>query len=194
MVESREVEKRDIYPSIREDYFAGYGDGYGLDANSMLRTQTSGATLRAIQGQQPPVRLITAGRVFRPGEKEDELHLKVFHQLDLICVEPGASVSSLKATLEQVLTVVLNNVDVRYRECDYGLVDDGMDVDVKVERDWLAVAGCGILKPAMLREAGRDPRQVGGYAFGLGLEKLAQLKLGLKNVHELWGPPYLQPA
>ena len=194
IVESREVEERDIYPSIRREYFAGYGDGYSLDANSMLRTQTSGATLRAIQGREPPVRLITAGRVFRPGEEEDELHLKVFHQLDLICVEPGVSVDILKATLKQVLSAVLGTVDVRYRECDYGWVDGGMDVDVKTKQDWLAVAGCGMLKPAMLREAGHDPQQVNGYAFGLGLERLAQLKLGLESIHELWRPPYLQPA
>ena len=61
------------------------------------------------------------------------------------------------------------------------------------DKGWRSVAGCGMLKPAMLREAGHDPDQVQGYAYGLGLERLAQLKLGLKSIHELWRRPYLQP-
>ena len=194
VIESREVEERDIYPSIREAYLSECGGGYYLDPETILRTHTAGATLRAIQGRKPPVRLITAGRVFRPSDKEDEMHLKVFHQLDLICVESRVSVETLKTTLERVLTAVLNTTEIRYRESDYGWVDSGMDVEAKAGQEWSDVAGCGMLKPAMLREAGHDPSQVSGFAFGLGLERLAYLKLGLKSIYQLWRPPYLQPA
>ena len=193
VIESREVEERVIYPSIQEAYFSGYGDGYRLDAESILRTQTSGATLRAIQGRQPPVRLLTAGRVFRPEQEEDDQHLKVFHQLDVVCVDRDVSLDELQTTLAKVLKVVLGTVEVRYRACDYGWVEQGMDVDVRVKGKWVAVAGCGMLKPVMLREAGHDPEQVQGYAYGLGLERLALLKLGLKSIHELWRRPYLRP-
>ena len=193
-IESSEIEERDIYPSIREAYLSEYGGGYSLNPETMLRTHTTGATLRAIQGREPPVRLITAGRVFRPGETEDDLHLKVFHQLDLICVEAGVSMECLRATLERVLTSVLGAVEVRYRESDYRWVDCGMDVDVRVNGKWLSMAGCGMLKPAMLGEAGHDPSEVGGFAFGLGLERLAQMRLGIDSIHELWRPPYVQPA
>jgi phenylalanyl-tRNA synthetase alpha chain len=137
--------------------------------------------------------LLTAGRVFRPDE-EDDRHLKVFHQLDLVCVERDASPDRLRDTLEKVLFAVLDSVEVRYRDFDYGWVDHGMDVDAKVDETWQAVAGCGMLKPAMLRDAGYDPDQVGGYAFGLGLERLAQLKLGLESIHQLWRHPYLRPG
>ena len=194
IIESSEIEQRDIYPSIREAYLSEYGGGYRLDPETMLRTHTTGATLRAIQGRKPPVRLMTAGRVFRPDEREDAQHLKVFHQLDLICVEAGASIETLRTTLERVLTSVLDTVEVRYRESDYRWVDRGMDVDVKMNGEWLGVAGCGLLKPAMLSEAGHDPTKVDGYAFGLGLERLAQLRFGIKDIHELWRPPYVQPA
>ena len=194
IIESSEIEPREIYPSIREAYLSEYGGGYCLDPETMLRTHTTGATLRAIQGRKPPVRLITAGRVFRPGEEEDDLHLKVFHQLDLICVESDASIDTLKMTLQRVLGAVLNTVEIRFREAVYRWVDKGMDVAVKVNGEWLGVAGCGMLKPAMLGEAGHDPTKVGGYAFGLGLERLAHLRLGLKSIHELWRPPYVQPA
>ena len=190
-IESSEIEPRDIYPSIREAYLLEYGGGYCLDHETMLRMHTTGATLRAIQGREPPVRLLTAGRVFRPSEMEDDSHLKVFHQLDVICVDEAASLEGLRTTLERVIRSMLGSVDVRYRESDYRWVDSGMDVDVKVNQEWLGMAGCGMLKPAMLGEAGHDPSHVGGFAFGLGLERLAQVKLGLDSIHELWRPPYV---
>lgn len=193
-IESSEIEPRDIYSSIREAYLLEYGGGYCLDSETMLRMHTTGATLRAIQGREPPVRLLTAGRVFRPSEMEDDSHLKVFHQLDLICVDEAASLEGLRTTLERVIRSVLGSVDVRFRESDYRWVDSGMDVDVKVNQEWLGMAGCGMLKPAMLGEAGHDPSHVGGFAFGLGLERLAQVKLGLDSIHELWRPPYVQPT
>ena len=192
VIESREVEDKEIYPSIQESYFAGYALGYHLDTESMLRTQTSGATLRAIKGRRPPVRLLCAGRVYR-AVGEDAHHLKVFHQLDGVCVAKAASLDELRATLSRLLATVLGPREFSYREEDFGFVDHGMEVYGAFEDRWRSIAGCGMLKPAMLREAGHDPDRVQGYAYGLGLERLAQLKLGLKSVHELWHRPYLQP-
>ena len=191
VIESREIEEKEIYPSIRKPYFSGSINGYHLDDESMLRTHTSGATLRAIQGRQPPIRLLTAGRVYRANQ-EDEQHLKVFHQLDGICVAGNASLKELRETLNKLFSQMLGSVGIRYREIDYGWVNQGMEVDVKINDKWRDVAGCGILKPEMLRDAGHDPGQVRGYAYGLGLERLAQLKLGLKSMQELWCSPYLQ--
>ena len=193
VIESREVENKEIYPSIQESYCAGYALGYHLDAESILRTQTSGTTLRAIKGRHPPVRLLAAGRVYR-AVGEDEHHLKVFHQLDGVCVAENASLDELRATLTHLLSAVLGSIEFSYREEDLGFVDHGMEVHCAFEdKGWRSIAGCGMLKPAMLREAGHDPDQVQGYAYGLGLERLAQLKLGLKSIHELWRRPYLQP-
>ena len=192
VIESREVEDKAIYPSIQESYYAGYGVGYHLDTESMLRTQTSGATLRAIKGRRPPVRLLCAGRVYR-AVGEDEYHLNVFHQLDGVCVTKSASLVELRATLTHLLSTVLGPIELSYRDEDFGFVDHGMGVYGAFEDSWLELAGCGMLKPAMLREAGHDPDHVEGYAYGIGLERLAQLKLGLKSVHELWRRPYLQP-
>ena len=192
VIESREVEDKEIYPSIQESYFAGYGVGYHLDTESMLRTQTSGATLRAIKGRRPPVRLLCAGRVYR-AVGEDDHHLKVFHQLDGVCVAGAASLDELRATLSRLLSTVLGPIELSYREEDLGFVDHGMEVYGAFEDRWRSIAGCGMLKPAMLREAGHDPDRVQGYAYGIGLERLAQLKLGLKSIHELWRRPYLQP-
>lgn len=192
VIESSEVEEKDVYASIRDSHAAGYVGAYHLDDESMLRTQTSGATLRAIAGREPPIRLLTAGRVYR-ADREDDQHLKVFHQLDGICVSADASLEELQATLQRLLRAVMDTGDVRYRECDFGWVDQGMEVDVELAGMWQEVGGCGMLKPAMLRDAGHDPGQVQGYAYGVGLERLAQLKLGLRSIRELWRPPYLQP-
>lgn len=192
MIDSSEVEENEIYPSIQQSYVSRL-NAYQLDSKHVLRTQTSGATLRAIKGRKTPIRLLTAGRVFRP-VREDEQHLKVFHQLDGICVAPNTSQDELKTTLIKAITAVLGPVEIRFHEADYGWVDQGMDIEVKANDKWIDVAGCGMLKPEMLKEAGHDPIHIQGYAFGFGLERLAMLKLGLKNVHDLWRPPYVQPV
>ena len=191
-IETREIEEADIYPSLREAYASVSADAYWLDDKTVLRTQTTWSALRAIKGRVTPVRLITAGRVFRHCEEEDDLKRRVFHQLDLACVARGVSACDLKVIVERVLATALNAVEVRYRKCEYGWVDAGMSFDVRSGPDWIALGGCGMLKPAMLAEAGCDPGEADGYVLGLGLERLAQVELGLGSLRELWLPPYLQ--
>ena len=142
VIESREVEDKEIYPSIQESYLAGYALGYQLDAESVLRTQTSGATLRAIKGRRPPVRLLCAGRVYR-AVGEDDHHLKVFHQLDGVCVARAASLVELRATLTRLLSTVLGPIDLSYREEDLGFVDHGMEVCCAFEDRWRSIAAVG---------------------------------------------------
>ena len=193
-IEVGEIEEADIYPSIRQAYDSMSADAYRLDDETVLRTQTTWAALRAIKGRTPPVRLITAGRVFRSRDEEDDLHLRVFHQLDLVCVMQGVSTCDLKAMVVRVLATVLNEAEVRYRQSDYDWVDAGMAFDVRSGQDWIALGGCGMLKPAMLAEAGYEPDDVSGYAIGLGLERFAQVELGLRSLRELWRPPYMRFA
>ena len=193
-IETTEIEGADLYPSIHKAYASASANAYRFDDRTVLGTQTTWAALRAIWERTPPVRLIAAGRVFRHCEDEDDLQLRVFHQLDLACVAQGVSVCDLKAMVERVLTTVLNAADVRYRQSDYGWVDAGMEFDIKSGQDWTALGGCGMLKSAMLAEAGYKPGEAGGYALGIGVEKLAQVELGLSSLRELWRPPYLQFA
>ena len=191
VIESSEIEEKIIYKSIQERYWK-QTEAYHLDAEHVLRTQTSGATLRAIRGRGAPIRLLTAGRVFRP-VREDEQHLRVFNQLDGICVASDATHAKLVETLGRLLTGVLGKVETRFSDTDYGYVDHGMDVDVSRSGTWISVAGCGMLKPEMLREAGHDPERTRGFAFGLGLEHLAMVRYGVSTADELWRPPYVQP-
>lgn len=191
MVESREVEKKEIYPSIMDAYYKNSDTyGYHLDSGTMLRTQTSGAVLRAIVARKPPVRLLVAGRVYRT-DLEDDDHLKVFHQLDGICVSSEASLDEMKYTCQKIISVVLGTTELRYQDCEYGWIDNGMEIEARINGSWRSVIGCGMLKPSMLSEAGYDPKEVKGYGYGVGLERLAQLKLGLKTISELWRSPYV---
>ncbi len=193
MVESREVEKKDIYPSIMEAYYKGSDiNGYHLDDETMLRTQTSGAVLRAISGRKSPVRLLVTGRVYRT-DPEDDDHLKVFHQLDGICVSPTASLNEMKSTCQRILSAILGVTELRYQDCAYEWIDNGMEIEARINGKWHSVLGCGMLKPSMLSEAGYDPKEVKGYGYGVGLERLTQLKLGLKTIRELWCYPYVRP-
>ena len=193
-IEASEIEEADVYPSISRAYASESADAYRLDDKTVLRTQTTWAALRAIKGRTPPVRLITAGRVFRHCEDEDGLQLRVFHQLDLACVARRVSTCDLKEIIERVLAAVPYAAEIRYRRSNYGWVDAGMAFDVRSGQDWVTLGGCGMLKPAMLSEAGYEAGEVSGYGLGLGIERLAQLELGLKNLRELWLPPYLQTA
>jgi phenylalanyl-tRNA synthetase alpha chain len=127
-------------------------------------------------------------------EKEDEKHLKVYHQLDGICVAAGASQSDLEETVKKLISIVLGEADVRFRVEHWGFLDGEAGVEVKANDKWISVAGCGMLKAEMLKEAGYNTDVVSGYAFGVGLERLAMLKLGLKSVQELWRPPYVRLA
>ena len=192
IIDSSEIELKEIYPSIQDSFFSGIPE-YQLDTKHVLRTSTTGATLLAIKGRKPPVHLLTTGRVFRP-VSEDEQHLKVFHQLDGICVSSTASLEELKNTLVKIVTSLLGHIEFNFIDADFAFVDNPMEFRVKTNNKWLNVAGCGMLKPATLKEAGYDTKSVRGYAFGLGLERLVMIKLGLKNIRDLWRPPYLKPV
>ncbi len=190
VIESSEVEEKEIYPSIQDSFFSGMS-AYQLDPKHVLRTQTTRATLLAIEGRKPPVHLLTAGRVFRP-VPEDERHLKVFHQLDGICVTLTASLEELQNTLINVVSIVLGHIEIDFVKAHFNFIDHAMEMKVKTNNEWIEVAGCGMLKSEMLKEAGYDPQQVKGYAFGIGIERLAMLKLGLKNINDLWRSPYIR--
>jgi phenylalanyl-tRNA synthetase alpha chain len=87
---------------------------------------------------------------------------------------------------------VFGDVEIRWRDCDFKFVAAGMEVDIQLDGNWVEVGGCGLLKPEMLLQAGYDADSVGGFAFGLGLERLAMLKLGIEDIRLLWKSPYVR--
>jgi RNA polymerase sigma factor (sigma-70 family) len=186
LVEGDEIETRGAFDAVLEDMYRAYR----VDGDKALRTQMSVTTFKAIRGRTPPVRLLAAGRVFRP-ETEDERHLKVFCQADGICVERGATVASPKNTCTAVLRSVFGEVELRWRQGSFPFVDDALEVDVRHEGEWLEIMGAGMLKPATLRDAGHNPDAVSGYAFGIGLERIAMMSAGIADIRDLWRAPYV---
>ena len=190
VIRSSEIETRDALAFVGEDTYRTYW----VDDNRALRTQMTVTTFSAMGGRTPPVRILAAGRVFRQAG-EDETHSKVFHQVDGLCIEPAAGLNDPKATVEKCLHGAFEAVETRWEANDiFPFVAQGQEVFIRFEGDWLNVAGCGLLKPESLREAGYDPEEVSGYAFGLGLERLAMLKFDIDDIRKLWQPPYVPEA
>ena len=170
---------------------SGVDSMYHVDKNTALRTETTITTFRAMVGRTPPVRLITAGRVFRD-DPEDSRHQQVFHQLDALCIEAGADQQAMKNALRQAIETVLQPVQFQWEQTDYPQVEHSLDVSVKYGEHWLEIAGGGVLTAETLEQAGYDPDAVSGFAFGLGLERIAMAVHGLDDIRQLWQPPYVQ--
>ena len=186
VVTGEEVTRREQFIELPSDW----GAAYKLSEEQGLRTETTMVTLAAMRDRTPPMRLLTAGRVFR-SEAEDAFHAKVFHQADGLCVEAGADVEALKTVVHRVLLAVLADCELRWRDEDYPVVQPSFEVEVRSADEWRSVCGCGMLRPEVLREAGHDPDAVTGWAFGVGLDRLAMLKHGIDDIHSLWRPPYV---
>jgi len=184
----------------------GGGLGYVCpEGDKVLRTSTTVATIRAMAGRTPPVRLLTAGRVFRTlagqrvgrtdsGCGEDATHLKVFHQADALCIDVGANRQTLQDTVARALKAALDmpDLELQWWDEEYPLFADGMDVAAKRQGQWTSIAGCGMLSADTLAKAGYDPKKVSCFAFGVGLERLAMLKYGIDDIRKLWRPPYVR--
>lgn len=167
------------------------GRAYHVDETQVLRTDTTVTLLMAMLGRQPPVRLLTAGRVFRPDGPEGAQRQKVFHQMDALCIEPGVDVDTMKTTLGRVLEAALGPVDIAWEPHEYPRFENGFEAVLEGSGGRLGVAGSGMFTAKTLQQGGYDPREVSGFAFGLGIERLAMVKLGIDDIRELWQPPYV---
>ena len=162
---------------------------YRLSEDKALRFQMTTVTMSAIRGRTAPVRLLAAGRVFRP-DREDATHSKVFHQVDGVCIERGADVAAFKKTCERALKAALPDAVISWREHDYGFVVPGFAAVVAAGAAEYGVLGGGMLRPETLQRAGYDTQVVSGFAWGLSVDRIAMLKFGIVDVRELWRPPY----
>ena len=190
VVQGEEEVETALYESVQREMDAA-DTAYRLDGGKILRTHTTHTLFQAIKGRAAPLYLLTTGRCFRPDE-EDGRHQKVFHQLDGLCIDTAARLPALEDTVGRVLQAVLGPVSVRWRARDFGFVEGGREFDVEVRGRREEVGGCGRLKPRMLRQAGYDADAVGGYAFGLGLERLVMLERGIDDIRSLWKEPYIE--
>ncbi len=160
--------------------------------NRLLRTHTSTTQIRTLTKQQPPLRIISTGRVYRSDDL-DATHTPMFHQLEGMVLEPGIHMGHLKGCLIDFCRYFFNNKDlqVRFRPSFFPFTEPSMEVDIlytnaKGEKKWLELLGSGMVHPTVLQNCSVDPQTVQGFAFGMGVERLVMLKYGLMDIRHLY--------
>jgi len=153
----------------------------------VLRTQTSPVQIRWMQSHQPPVRIICPGRVYR--KDHDATHSPMFHQVEGLWVDEGISLADLKGTITQFCRAFFERDDIglRFRPSYFPFVEPGVEIDMEWSRNdgevsYLEIAGAGVVHPDVLRNGGIDPQKYSGFAFGMGLDRLAMLKYGVNDL------------
>lgn len=160
---------------------------------TVLRTHTSPVQIRYMQSHEPPIRMICPGKVFR-NEATDATHEAQFYQLEGLYVEKGAHLGHLKGTLEHFFSRFFSgSTEVRFRPGFFPFVEPGVEVDMmltgsesKLAHRWIEMMGAGMVHPNVLRAGGIDPEEYSGFAFGMGIDRLAVMKYGIHDVRDLY--------
>lgn len=166
----------------------------------VLRTHTSNVQIRYMEeqvkkGAMPPYRVIVPGKVFR-NEATDMTHEAEFHQMEGLVVGPDITLAHLKGTLEQFFKELFKGaqVEVRFRPSFFPFVEPGVEVDMrlvgehvpeKLRDKWIEMMGAGMIHPNVLKNAGIDPQKYQGFAFGMGLDRLAMLRWSIDDVRHM---------
>lgn len=159
----------------------------------VLRTHTSPVQARHMESHKPPIKVIVPGKVFR-NEATDATHEAQFHQLEGLWVDKGIHLGHLKGTLEYFFEQFLGGeVEVRFRPSYFPFVEPGVEVDMKIlsgesklKGKWIEIMGAGMVHPNVLRDSGIDPKEFSGFAFGMGIDRLAVMKYGINDIRDLY--------
>ncbi len=156
-------------------------DTFYLKDSGLLRTHTSPVQIRTMEKHQPPHRIICPGKVFR--KDSDLTHTPMFHQIEGLVIEEGASFAQLKGLLTDFLEDYFGKkMELRFRPSYFPFTEPSAEVDIRWEKSWLEVLGCGMVHPNVLEMAGVDTNQYSGFAFGLGVERMAMLKYDIPDL------------
>jgi phenylalanyl-tRNA synthetase alpha chain len=161
-------------------------DTFYFNPKLMLRTQTSGVQIRTMEQQQPPLRIISPGRVYR--NDYDQTHTPMFHQVEGLMVDKNVSFTELKGILHDFLQNFFEeDLQVRFRPSFFPFTEPSAEVDVMGKNGkWLEVLGCGMVHPNVLRSVGIDPEVYSGFAFGMGVERLTMLRYGVTDLRSFF--------
>jgi phenylalanyl-tRNA synthetase alpha chain len=154
----------------------------------LLRTHTSSVQIRVMEKQPPPVRIIVPGRVYRR-DNADATHNPTFHQIEGLYVDKNVTVGDLKGTVEFVFRELMgSDVKIRFRPHYFSYTEPSYEIDFtnalvkKMGKDWLEIAGCGMVHPQVFETVGYDPEVWTGWAFGFGIERIAMLRYGINDI------------
>ena len=168
-------------------------DTFYITDNFVLRTHTSPMQARVMQNQKPPIRVIVPGKVYR--SDDDATHSPIFHQIEGLAIDKNLSLSDLKGTLEAFASKLFNkDTKIRLRSSYFPFTEPSVEVDVSCaichgdgcklckNTGWLEILGAGIVNPKVLEMSNIDPNEYTGFAFGLGIERIAMIKYQIPNI------------
>ena len=168
-------------------------DTFYFDAHTLLRTHTSPVQVRTMETEQPPLKIIAPGRVYRCDS--DLTHTPMFHQVEGLLVDEEATFADLKGVLHEFLTQFFErDLKLRFRPSYFPFTEPSAEADIECvicdgegcrvcgHSGWLEVLGCGMVHPEVFRHAGIDTEKYTGYAFGMGVERLAMLRYGVDDL------------
>ena len=152
----------------------------------LLRTHTSNVQIRTMSSQKPPLRVITLGRVYRCDS--DQTHTPMFHQLEGLVIDEHCTMGHLKALLQDFLQKFFETkLEFRFRPSFFPFTEPSAEVDIrKADGGWLEILGCGMVHPQVLKNVNIDPEKYSGFAFGLGLDRLAMLRYRIPDLRLLF--------
>jgi phenylalanyl-tRNA synthetase alpha chain len=156
--------------------------------STLLRTHTSSVQIRVMAKQQPPVRIIVPGRVYRR-DNADATHNPTFHQVEGLYVDRNVTVGDLKGTVEFVFKELMGSeTRIRFRPHYFSYTEPSFEIDFssaltrKMGKEWLEIAGCGMVHPQVFENVGYDPEVWTGWAFGFGIERIAMIRYGITDI------------
>ncbi len=162
------------------------------DEKYLLRTHTSSVQIRTMLKGDPPIRIVSPGRVYRR-DTTDATHSANFHQLECLYVDKNVTVRDLKALLDYIFASLLGpDTKTRFRPHYFGYTEPSFEVDLsarhlpKVNKEWIEIGGCGMVDPTVFDAVGYDSAAWSGYAFGMGLERLAMLLYGIDDIRTFY--------
>ncbi len=169
---------------------------FAPDANGerkVLRTHTSPVQIRTMRAKEPPIRVIIPGRTYR--NDSDQTHTPMFHQVEGLVIDKSAHIGQLKWILEEFAKAFFEvpNVEMRMRPSFFPFTEPSIEVDIRCDRsgadikfgqgnDWMEILGCGMVHPNVLKNCGLDPDVWQGFAWGMGIDRLAMLKYGMPDL------------
>ena len=159
-------------------------DTFYIGEDTLLRPHTSPVQIRVMEETSPPVRIICPGRCFRR-DAQDATHSPVFHQIELLWVEEGLTLANLKYVLELFTREFFGEeYEMRFSGDFFPFTEPSVQVHIRAPGadDWLEIMGAGMVDPAVLTAVGYDPEEVSGFAFGLGIERMAMLRYSIQDI------------
>ncbi|HMQ10888.1 MAG TPA: phenylalanine--tRNA ligase subunit alpha [Oligoflexia bacterium] len=167
-------------------------DTFFVDQKTVLRTHTSPVQVRCMRKSEPPLRIIVPGRVYR--NDADSTHSPVFHQVEGLCVDTDIHFGDLKGTLETFIKMIFgSSVKTRFRPSFFPFTEPSAEVDIMGKNGWMEILGCGMVDPNVFNaviklrqesseESSYNPEKISGFAFGLGVERIAMLLYGIDDI------------